>query len=97
MALNKLAGGVVAHNGFGWSALSNLFQQLVNDLTLAGARIAEQQQSFVLLSTRHSQHIGARFKTNQPPQPAIIVTSVNIGSDTVAVRFLMLTRILLRR
>src|SRR5436190_2052278 len=58
MALDNFPCGVVAHDGYGWSAFSNLLMHLVNELTLASAGIAEQQQSFVLLSARYSQHIG---------------------------------------
>ena len=41
MTFDKLPSGVVANDSFGWAALSNLLKKLVNDLTLAGAGIAE--------------------------------------------------------
>src|SRR5438876_11691408 len=85
MILNKLSCRVVANDCFPRLALSHLFQQLVNDLTLSGSRIAKQKQSFVFFSSRYSEHVRASIKSNESSKRGILFVSVNVNLNPATI------------
>src|ERR1700738_1330678 len=97
MIFNELSCRVVANYCFRWFALSHLFQQLVNDLTLSGSRITKQEQSFVLLGARYSQHVRAGIKPHESSQREILFVSVDVSSNPAAIVLSMFARVVFWR
>ena len=78
MAFDKIPCRVVAHDSFGWSAVSNLLKQLVNDLTLASAGIAEQitKQTIravsaisLIVEFPFNLTVASQYRQGQRPEP----------------------------